>query len=1238
MATLTVNGDGILQSYAPQLTTVYSRLATSGFASYPSGVVESWQGIGLTYPLNLLSPSGGTLTSIQITKNGSLLWSLTDFSIPITSAVSWENYLDRLISRGDVINVYGGRGDDILPIYSNSKVVDGFGGTDTLILGATYGRYTFSNIVDGSLTISNGTVSVDVRNVEFFEFTDRTLSFTQLQNAFSPTDTTAPTLVSISPADESLNVAIGANLVLTFSETIAKGTGTLVLKNSAGTTIESFNVATSSAISVAGSTLTVNPTSDLAYSTGYRLEIPSGAVKDSAGNSYAGTTTYNFTTAANPNAYAEVSRAELAKFPYPSIGVIIARWDSGESVQGTAVVVGKNDVLTAMHVVYDPVLGWADDLEFYFGADYNSATGQFEFKQYSLTTGFTWVSSGYNSSVYDDSDNQTNIQREAQYDIAVIGLSKEIGLETGYFGLDPARDTNGQSLIAAGYPEGSTGLVVQQVLVDKSSSYGIYTSAVDIFGRGASGGPLYTSDGYLVGIKSTSKWWSDIGFIYDYILSTRNNNDYLLGIKYDDYSYFQSSSNDSVLVGTPKGGEINFDDDIDYLKVSLSAGQQYTIAVSGVTLDDPYLEVYSSDKVRVASNDNFGAGFNSSLSYTPSKSDFFYIRVTHSNATTKSTGTYQVSVSTKDTNAPTLVSASPADEASGVAIGANLVLTFSEAIAKGTGTLVLKNSAGTTIESFDVATSSAVTISGSTLTVNPTSNLAYSTSYKLEIPSGAIKDTAGNSYAGTTAYNFTTSADSTVVSATRDEQDTAVGNLSTAYSDAPASTSTTFTLAIGQQNVAKGLLNPGLLADTDSYKLGELSAGTYKFTAKGATWLSSSDFSSSITPTLALYDESGKVITTSTTGVLEYSVPSKGNYFLYVTGAGNQKSQYEVYYEAVQEGKQFTGDDGDNRIDGTGGGDLIQAGGGNDVITGGAGDDSIDGGSGFDTAIWGANSSNFAVSFASGTWTLRDNASGLGTDTVKNVENLQFNDKSVIIQSESHGSYTDLPPELYQFFIVAFNAAPGVTYMNQLAEAYRFGLSVKEIVDIYVTKSQFTDLYPTTLTNRELALRLVDNIVKDSASTDVKAGAVQDIEAAMSIGYSRADVLFTVFGNLGQKPFTDATWGNTAKFFANEIAVAKAYTEVMDQSTTDLATLRAALTAVTKDTSATTDTAAIELAIKGLFGSSPASAATPLSFASLHGEDDDVSPEPDPLANHPEYPELVELIEPYKLVSFDVLF
>ena len=46
------------------------------------------------------------------------------------------------------------------------------------------------------------------------------------------------------------------------------------------------------------------------------------------------------------------------------------------------------------------------------------------------------------------------------------------------------------------------------------------------------------------------------------------------------------------------------------------------------------------------------------------------------------------------------------------------------------------------------------------------------------------------------------------------------------------------------------------------------------------------------------------------------------------------------------------------------------------------------------------------------------------------------------------------------------------------------------------------------------------------------------------------------------KPLSDPIWGNTARQFDNEIAVAKVYTEVLNQSTTDLDTLRDVLAPV----------------------------------------------------------------------------
>ena len=159
---------------------------------------------------------------------------------------------------------------------------------------------------------------------------------------------------------------------------------------------------------------------------------------------------------------------------------------------------------------------------------------------------------------------------------------------------------------------------------------------------------------------------------------------------------------------------------------------------------------------------------------------------------------------------------------------------------------------------------------------------------------------------------------------------------------------------------------------------------------------------------------------------------------------------------------------------------------------------------------------------------------------------------------------------LYHFFVVAFAAAPGATYMGQLAEAWNFGLSLEQIVEIFTTKPQFTGVYPTTLSNRELAAQLVNNIVKGSASAAIKQTAIDDIDAALGIGWSRGKMLFTVFGNLANKPLADSTWGSTAQQFQNQLTVARYFTEQMGVETENLATLRGVIASVTPDTDVST--------------------------------------------------------------------
>ena len=108
---------------------------------------------------------------------------------------------------------------------------------------------------------------------------------------------------------------------------------------------------------------------------------------------------------------------------------------------------------------------------------------------------------------------------------------------------------------------------------------------------------------------------------------------------------------------------------------------------------------------------------------------------------------------------PTLTSSAPADNATGVAIDANIVLTFSENVNVESGNITIhKTSDDSTVETFDVA-GSKVTGDGSTeITINPGTDFENNTQYYVLIPSTAFDDVDSGSYAGissTTTLSFT---------------------------------------------------------------------------------------------------------------------------------------------------------------------------------------------------------------------------------------------------------------------------------------------------------------------------------------------------------------------------------------------------------------------------------------------------------------------------------------------------
>ena len=106
-------------------------------------------------------------------------------------------------------------------------------------------------------------------------------------------DNVAPTLVSSTPADNSSNIALNSNIVLTFSESVTvQGSFYFYLNKQRAASLGAVSVepilSTGARVTVTDSkTLTIDPTNDFVSGTEYYIYWLSGIVKDLAGNSIA---------------------------------------------------------------------------------------------------------------------------------------------------------------------------------------------------------------------------------------------------------------------------------------------------------------------------------------------------------------------------------------------------------------------------------------------------------------------------------------------------------------------------------------------------------------------------------------------------------------------------------------------------------------------------------------------------------------------------------------------------------------------------------------------------------------------------------------------------------------------------------------------------------------------------------------------------------------------------------------
>jgi fibronectin-binding autotransporter adhesin len=285
----TLTGTGITGS-AGSYTMTSAALAT---------VQSNLQGLVFHPTENQVAPASTVVTTFTLTPNDGTTNGSANATTVITTTSVNDTPTNISLSNATV-NQSGGTNATVGTL-SVTDADTGDGATYTLVSGTGDTNNTSFNISGTTLRANNatalsaGTYSVRV-NVN-----DGDADFAK---AFTITvvDNVAPTASTLSPTLNATNVGLSGDIVVTFSENIAKGTGNIYIKAYSNDAVLQTIDVTSVAVVVSGTTATISHSTPFALNTQYYVTVDATAFDDTTGNSFAGISskdTWKFTSVNN---------------------------------------------------------------------------------------------------------------------------------------------------------------------------------------------------------------------------------------------------------------------------------------------------------------------------------------------------------------------------------------------------------------------------------------------------------------------------------------------------------------------------------------------------------------------------------------------------------------------------------------------------------------------------------------------------------------------------------------------------------------------------------------------------------------------------------------------------------------------------------------------------------------------------------------------------------------------------
>lgn len=563
---------------------------------------------------------------------------------------------------------------------------------------------------------------------------------------FTTADDIAPTIVTLSPADDSSNVAVTSNLVMTFSEEVAKGTGNILIKRVSDNTIVQTIDVTSAAVSVSETVVTIDPT-NLAGLTGYYVEVAATTFKDISNIAFAGingATAWNFTTVdtSAPTVVTFSPADNATDVPVTSnlvvtfnedivkgTGNIQIRNSGDDSVVQTIAVSNTVVTISGAQVTID-LSDLASRGDYYVTIDATAfkdlANNPFAGISDKTIWDFTTADTDPPTLVsLSPADNATNVAVSANL---VMTFSENIAKNTGDILIKRVSD----NAVVHTIDVMNAGVLVSGAVVtidptDLAADTGYYVEVPATAFKDM-------SNNAFAGISGTAWHFATVDTSAPTVVAFS---------PVDNATSVPVSSN---LIVTFNESVVKATGNIRIRKTSDDSIVQ-TIAVSNaaVTVSGAVVTINPAD---LASNTDYYVTIDAAAFKDSLDNNFTGI-------SEKTTWNF----TTADVVGPMIVSLSPADNATNVALASNLVITFNENITKGTGNILIRRASDdSTFATIDVNVAQ-VSVSNDTVTINHTVTLESITEYYIQMANGTVTDIAGNAndgINGTTSWSFTT--------------------------------------------------------------------------------------------------------------------------------------------------------------------------------------------------------------------------------------------------------------------------------------------------------------------------------------------------------------------------------------------------------------------------------------------------------------------------------------------------